>query len=247
MGDKTTNDEFSNPLDGQKDVPNQNAQTDSEPLETEQGEDEAQNSQVAEMILAMQNENAELKERVLRVTADMENLRKRTQREISDARSYAIAGFARDMLGATDNLVRALDAFPDEARQNADPATNSLVEGIEMTEREMRRLMQKHGIKPIMAEGEKFNPHKHQAVFEVPDPSVPAGIVVQVVQGGFEIGERVLRPAMVGVSKGGPKAAEAAKPSSVKIDPNASQSDEFDADGFDEEMPEIGEHLDREV
>ncbi len=236
MGDKTKQDDIANPLEGLENVPD----TD---LENDAGlQGEAHSSEVTELILAMQSENAELKERVLRGAADMENLRKRTQREISDARAYAIADFARDMLGATDNLVRALSAFPDEARQNADSATGSLIEGIEMTEREMQRLMQKHGIKPIMAEGEKFNPHKHQAVFEVPDPSVPAGIVVQVVQGGFEIGDRVLRPAMVGVSKGGPKAADPQKTSSIKIDPDTGNSDDFG-----EEVLDIGEQLDREV
>ncbi len=158
-----------------------------------------------DVILALEAENGELRERILRAAADMENLRKRTQREVGDARSYAIADFARDMLGATDNLVRALSVVPEHLRANADPAIKSLIEGIEMTEREMQRLMQKHGVRPIAAEGEKFNPHKHQAMFEVPDETVAAGTVVQVVQTGYEIGERVLRPAMVGVAKGGPK------------------------------------------
>ena len=98
---------------------------------------------------------------------------------------------------------RALLVLPAEARETADGAMKSLIEGIEMTEREMQRLLAKHGVKPIEAEGQKFDPHKHQAMFEVPDPSRPEGTVVQVVQTGFAIGDRVLRPAMVGVSKGG--------------------------------------------
>src|SRR5690606_22014614 len=134
----------------------------------------------------------------LRMAAEMENLRKRTEREIAYTRSYAIAGFARDMLVATDNLSRALMVVPGEAREEADGTLKSLIEGIEMTEREMQRLLQKHGVSPIAAQGEKFDPHLHQAMFEVPDPSVPEGTVVQVVQAGFAIGERVLRPAMVG-------------------------------------------------
>ena len=152
---------------------------------------------------ALKAENGELRDRLLRTIAEMENLRKRTEREVSDTRSYAIAGFARDMLTATDSLSRALMVLPAEARDSADATVRSLIDGIEMTEREMQRLLAKHGVKPIEAEGQKFDPHKHQAMFEVPDPSRPEGTVVQVVQAGFAIGDRVLRPAMVGVAKGG--------------------------------------------
>ncbi|MFC0013008.1 nucleotide exchange factor GrpE [Devosia nitrariae] len=152
-------------------------------------------------------ENAELRDKLLRMAAEMDNLRKRTEREIADTRAYAIAGFARDMLSATDSLSRALMVLPADARTNADGTTTSLIEGIEMTEREMQRLLAKHGVRPIEAEGQKFDPHKHQAMFEVPDPTRPAGTVVQVVQAGFAIGDRVLRPAMVGVAKGGTAAS----------------------------------------
>ena len=154
-------------------------------------------------IEALKAENQDMRDKLLRTIAEMENLRKRTEREISDTRSYAIAGFARDMLTATDSLSRALMVLPAEARDSSDATTRSLIEGIEMTEREMQRLLAKHGVKPIEAEGQKFDPHKHQAMFEVPDPSRPEGTVVQVVQAGFAIGDRVLRPAMVGVAKGG--------------------------------------------
>ncbi|MDP1731929.1 MAG: nucleotide exchange factor GrpE [Devosia sp.] len=153
--------------------------------------------------------NADLTDRLLRMAAEMENLRKRNERDLADTRAYAITGFARDMLTATDSLSRALMVLPAEARENADPAMQSLIDGIEMTEREMQRLLAKHGVTPIEAEGQKFDPHKHQAMFEVPDPSRPEGTVVQVVQAGFAIGDRVLRPAMVGVAKGGPKAGQA--------------------------------------
>jgi molecular chaperone GrpE len=152
-------------------------------------------------------ENADLKDRMLRLAAEMENLRKRTEREIADTRSYAIAGFARDMLTATDALSRALMTLPPDARDTADATMRSLIDGMDLTEREMQRLLAKHGVKPIEAEGQKFDPHKHQAMFEVPDPSRPEGTVVQVVQQGFAIGDRVLRPAMVGVAKGGMPAA----------------------------------------
>ncbi|MHA6689279.1 nucleotide exchange factor GrpE [Devosia sp. A449] len=161
---------------------------------------------------ALRAENAELKDRVLRTIAEMENLRKRTERDVADTRSYAIAGFARDMLSATDALNRALVMLPEGTRESEDPTVKSLIEGIEMTEREMQRLLAKHGVVPIEAEGLKFDPHKHQAMFEVPDATKPEGTVVQVVQGGFAIGERVLRPAMVGVAKGGPVAAPSGEP-----------------------------------
>lgn len=160
-------------------------------------------------VAQLEAEKTELRDQLLRTVAEMENLRKRTEREIADTRSYAIAGFARDMLVATDNLSRALMVIPAEARETAEGTLKSLIEGIEMTEREMQRLLQKNGVIPIIAEGEKFDPHRHQAMFEVPDPSVPEGTVVQVVQAGYAIGERVLRPAMVGVAKGGGKPAPA--------------------------------------
>lgn len=161
---------------------------------------------------ALSQKNAELTDRLLRLAAEMENLRKRNERDLADTRAYAITSFARDMLTATDSLSRALMVLPAEAREGADPTLQSLIDGIEMTEREMQRLLAKHGVTPIEAEGQKFDPHRHQAMFEVPDPSKPEGTVVQVVQAGFAIGDRVLRPAMVGVAKGGPKPGQAAEP-----------------------------------
>jgi molecular chaperone GrpE len=170
---------------------------------------------------ALKAENADLRDKLLRTVAEMENLRKRTEREIADTRSYAIAGFARDMLTATDSLSRALMVLPAEARDSADGAMKSLIEGIEMTEREMQRLLAKHGVRPIEAEGQKFDPHKHQAMFEVPDPTQPEGTVVQVVQAGFAIGDRVLRPAMVGVAKGGGATGQPADAKADKVDKSA--------------------------
>src|SRR5690349_17748552 len=157
----------------------------------------------ADPVEALGKENADLKDRLLRLAAEMENLRKRMGREIEDTRSYAITKFARDMLTATDSLSRALIVLPAETRDTADGPLKSLIDGIELTEREMQRLLAVHGVKPIEAEGQKFDPHKHQAMFEVPDPTRAEGTVVQVVQTGYAIGDRVLRPAMVGVAKGG--------------------------------------------
>ena len=160
-------------------------------------------------------ENADLKDQVLRTLAEMENLRRRTEREVKDAKQYAVAGFARDMLTVSDNLSRALEVLPDETRESADEGLKALLDGIGMTEREMLNQLEKHGVRPIFPEGEKFDPNFHQAMFEVPNMDVPNGTVVQVVQAGYVIGERVLRPAMVGVAKGAPKAA----PKPVSGDP----------------------------
>jgi molecular chaperone GrpE len=111
------------------------------------------------------------------------------------------------MLNVADNMRRALDAVPAELRANADPNAKALIEGVDLTERELQKALEKNGIRQFSPQGEKFDPNLHQAMFEVPDPSVPAGSVVQVVQPGYMIGERILRPALVGVSKGGPKMA----------------------------------------
>jgi molecular chaperone GrpE len=152
---------------------------------------------------------AEFKDKLLRTLAEMENLRKRTEREVSEARLYGAGKFARDMLAVADNMRRALDALTPELRGSAEPSVKALIEGVELTERELLKALEKNGVRQFSPRGEKFDPNLHQAMFEVPDVSVPAGSVVEVVQPGYMIGERMLRPAMVGVSKGGPKAAPA--------------------------------------
>ncbi len=159
---------------------------------------------------ALEREHAEMKDRLLRTLAEMENLRKRTEREVTDARLYGIANFARDVLGVADNMRRALDAVTPELRASAETGVKALVDGVELTERELLKALEKNGMRQFSPQGEKFDPNLHQAMFEVPDATVPAGSVVQVVQPGYMIGERVLRPALVGVSKGGPKVAPAA-------------------------------------
>jgi len=162
-----------------------------------------------DVLLRLASENEELKDRALRLAAEMENLRRRTQRDVADARSFGVANFARDMLAVSDNLQRALQAVPAEARESGENGLKSLVEGVEMIDRLMLSTLERHGVKRIEPEGQRFDPHFHQAMFEVPNPNVPANTVVQVVQAGYVIGERVLRPAMVGVATGGPKAAVA--------------------------------------
>nr|WP_314090461.1 nucleotide exchange factor GrpE [uncultured Shinella sp.] len=150
-------------------------------------------------------ENSDLRDKYLRLAAEMDNLRRRTERDVKDAKSYSVAGFARDMLAVSDNLRRALDAIPADALAN-DDSVKTLAEGVEMTERSMLAALERHGVRKLEPVGEKFDPNFHQAMFEVPNAEVPNNTVVQVVQDGYVIGERVLRPAMVGVAKGGPKA-----------------------------------------
>jgi len=141
------------------------------------------------------------------VLAEMENLRRRTAREIADTRAYGISAFARDILAVADNMERALAALDAEIREKADAGVKALLDGVELTERELKKVLEKHGVKKFEPLGEKFDPNLHQAMFEMPDPSRPAGTVAQVVQPGYMIGERVLRPALVAVAKGGPKAS----------------------------------------
>lgn len=165
-----------------------------------------------EALVRLLKENEDLKDRALRAAAEMENLRRRTARDVQDARAYAIANFARDMLGVSDNLRRALDTVPAEAKETAEAGFKALLDGVEITERGMLSALERHGVKKLDPVGEKFDPNFHQAMFEVPNPDVPANTVVQVVQSGYSIGERVLRPAMVGVAKGGPKLASSEAP-----------------------------------
>ncbi len=153
----------------------------------------------------LRSENAELKDRYLRLAAEMENLRRRTEREVRDAKSYAIAGFARDMLQVSDNLRRALDSVPEQTADAVDTGLSTLVEGVDLTERAMLAAFERHGVRKIEPRGQKFDPNFHQAMFEAPNPDLPHNTVMEVIQPGFVIGERMLRPAMVGVAKGGPK------------------------------------------
>ncbi|HEX2216677.1 MAG TPA: nucleotide exchange factor GrpE [Xanthobacteraceae bacterium] len=164
------------------------------------------NESSADATETLAKEAAEFRDRWMRALAETENLRRRAEREVADARSYGIAGFARDMVAVADNMRRALEAVGPELRDTADAAVKALIEGVELTDRELAKALEKHGVRRIEPKDQKFDPHFHQAMFEIPDPSVPAGTVVQVLQDGYVIGERVLRPALVSVSKGGPKA-----------------------------------------
>jgi molecular chaperone GrpE len=158
-------------------------------------------------VAVLEAQVAELRDKYLRAVAEAENVRKRAERDVADERVYGVTGFARDILVVADNLTRILDAVGVEARASAEGPLKALLEGVELTDRELQKALAKNGIRRIDPQGEKFDPHFHQAVFEVPDANVPAGMVAQVIQPGYAIGNRVLRPAMVGVSKGGPRTA----------------------------------------
>ena len=157
-------------------------------------------------IEALRAEHAQVKDRLLRALAEMENLRRRTEREIADAKTYGVASFAREAVALADNLRRALDSFPAEARAEMSPHVTTLVEGVELTERDFLSRIARFGVKRMEAMGARFDPNQHEALFEIPDESQPAGTVAQVIEPGYSIGDRVLRPAKVGVTRGGPKA-----------------------------------------
>jgi molecular chaperone GrpE len=161
----------------------------------------------AEQVTAALEAAAEFKDKHLRLLAEMENLRRRTEREVTDARQYGISRFAGDVLAVADNMHRALATLDEEVRGAADAKLMSLIEGVELTERELLKTLEKHGVKKFTPQGEKFDPNLHQAMYEVPNSDVPAGHVAQVIQSGYMIGERMLRPALVGVSKPAAKAA----------------------------------------
>jgi molecular chaperone GrpE len=154
-----------------------------------------------EEIAQLKEEAASLKDRLLRLAAEMENLRKRTEREKAEATLYAASNFARDLLNVSDNLGRALQAVSIEERERAGEIERNLIGGVEATERELQNVFQRHGIRKIEAVGAKFDPNFHQAMFEVPTSEKPPGTVMQELQSGYAVGERCLRPALVGVSK----------------------------------------------
>ncbi len=156
-------------------------------------------------LAVLEAEKIDLKDRLMRALADMENLRRRSEREAADARTYAITGFARDMLTVADNIRRALDSV---SRTDGVPeeALRPFVEGVELTERDLLSILNRNGVRRLEPKGQKFDPNMHQAMFEVPNEELPSGQVVEVIQTGYAIGDRVLRPALVGVAKGGPKA-----------------------------------------
>ncbi|HTT78414.1 MAG TPA: nucleotide exchange factor GrpE [Stellaceae bacterium] len=157
-----------------------------------------------EGLAAIESELADTKDRLLRALAETENVRRRLQRERDDAQKYAMANFARDLLSAADNLRRALDAMPES--DIAEAKTRSLRDGVAATERELLAAFERHGIRRLDPKGERFDHNFHQAIFEAERTDVPPGTIVEVLQPGYVLHDRLLRPAMVGVAKGGAKA-----------------------------------------
>jgi molecular chaperone GrpE len=152
-------------------------------------------------LAAVEAELADTKDRLLRALAETENVRRRFQREREDAQKYAISGFAKDLLTVVDNLRRALDAMP--AAEITDPRTRSLLDGVAVTERELLAAFERQGLRRIDPKGEPFDHNFHQAIFEAERPDTPAGTVIEVLQPGYVLHDRLLRPAMVGVAKAG--------------------------------------------
>jgi molecular chaperone GrpE len=189
----------------------------------------------ADPTAALQAEVASLKDQLLRALAETENLRRRSRRERDDALKYAAVPFIRDLVGATDNLRRAMDSVSPEALE-ADEHLKNLMAGLEMTETELATVFERHHIVKIYPMGERLDPHSHEAMFEVPDPETPSGTVVQVVQAGYRLHDRLLRPAQVGVAKGGP-AAEPQASQQEASPPRPDPQPEANSAGNDDETP----------
>jgi molecular chaperone GrpE len=186
---------------------------------------------IAELVEALARESADYKDKHLRTLAEMENLRRRTEREVAESRIYGIASFARDTLAVADNMARAVPALDAALRQGADANVTALLDGVALTERELLKVLEKHGVRKFEPQqGEKFDPNLHQAMYEVSDPTLPAGTVAQVVQAGYTIGERVLRPALVAVAKGGPKADAAVADQPANDNTGTAEQDSQDVD-----------------
>ncbi len=180
-------------------------------------------AQASADLTALVAENSDMRDRLLRAMADMENLRRRTEREKADTARYAISNFARDVLTVGDNLRRTIEHVPAEAA-GQDPALKSFLDGVELTERELLNVLERHGVTRIDPVGQRFDPNCHQAMYEVQNPDVPEGTVVDVMQAGYVIGDRCLRPALVAVAKGG---AKQAPPDKSDDEPRKAANDDF--------------------
>jgi molecular chaperone GrpE len=175
--------------------------------ESETAAADAETPSADERLVTLETELADVKDRLLRALAEAENVRRRAQREREDTLKYAVAGFAKDLLSTADNLRRALDSLPEG--EAADARTKGLLAGVAATERELLSAFERHGIRRLDPKGERFDHNYHQAVFEVENSEQPPGTVVEVLQPGYVLHDRLLRPAMVGVAKEGPKPTRA--------------------------------------
>jgi molecular chaperone GrpE len=156
------------------------------------------------VVEGLQTENAELNDKYMRAVAEQHNIKRRSQQDIEKERKFGVERFARDVLSVADNLGRALSALPADLA-TLDPAVRNVIVGVQATERELQSVLERHGVTRIEALGKPFNAEFHQAMMEIADPSVPAGTVVQELIPGYLLAGRLLRAAMVGVSKGGPQ------------------------------------------
>ena len=170
---------------------------------------QARPNELARRVEQLQAENAELQDKHLRAVAEAQNVRRRAQQDVEKERKFGIERFAKDVLSVADNLGRALSALPAEL-EALDPSVANIAAGVKATERELLSVLERHGVTRIEALGKPFNAEFHQAMMEIEDPSVPAGTVVQELIPGYLIAGRLLRAAMVGVSKGGPARTAAA-------------------------------------
>ncbi len=179
------------------------AEKDDDALPEDPGEEPANDEpeQLKELTAQLRAEAEAHRDRALRALAEVENVRKRLERERDEARMYSVARFARDILTVADNLSRALAALTPDLRNTANDALKAVLDGVEATQRELKSALGRHGVQPIEAEGKRFDPHLHQAIAEVPAQNAEPGTVMHVVQEGYTIGDRLLRPAMVTVAK----------------------------------------------
>ncbi len=201
---------------------------------------------LAERLAAVEAERDKFRDDYLRALAEVENTRRRAARDKADAGKYAISNFARDLLSVSDNLRRAVDSVAPEEREGH-PAFESLIAGVEMTEKELMSVFERFGVRPIASLGEPFNPHVHEAMLEIPDETVPHGTVVHVLEPGFMIHDRPLRAARVGVSKGGPKrvSEDAAEPETeTNVEPLHKGSTEAYEKQADSDLDPSGARLD---
>jgi len=203
MMDETTPKEQEN-LPGAGEAANNNADGAAGSPEASEAEKASPEARIAEV----ETELADHKDRLLRALAETENVRRRAQREREDASKYAVAGFAKDLLSAVDNLRRAIESLPES--EVKDERTRGLLDGVAATERELLGAFERHGIRRIDPKGERFDHNLHQAIFEAERPDQPSGSVIEVLQPGYVLHDRLLRPAMVGVAKGGQKPVEPA-------------------------------------
>jgi len=170
-------------------------------------EDEPAPPSAEELVAELEAQTVDLKDQLLRALAETENLRQRSRREREDTVRYAPGPLAKDMIEVADNLTRALEAVPAEAIE-ADEHLKTLITGIQMTEKALQTVFERHHIRRIDPKGERLDPHSHEAIYEIPDPSQAPGTIVQVVRAGYRLHDRLLRAAQVGVAKGGPAAAK---------------------------------------